>query len=618
MKLLDFGIAKLLEPDHPLADPTRSGLRALTPAYAAPEQLRGEPVSAATDVYVLGVVLYELLTGQRPGGPDAATRAPRDAPITAPPSVAVRRQVAAVQAAAGTPSALAAARQTSPARLIRRLSGDVDCVVLEALQQEPERRYGSAGQLADDLQRLLDGRPVLAQPDTRGYRLRRFVGRHRVGVAMVAAVATLVVAFAIVAALPGAGRWRSSATGRASKPPAPSVWRCSSPTSSSWPSRPRDAAARSPRASCSIGAPTASRSSSGTIRRRRPRCSTRIARVYGNLGLHDDAIEVLEQRAPPRASGERRRHAGASRDPAPARRASRVEERPCHRRATLSRGTGAAAPVARAGDRRGRNARGAGADPERRRPVRRRTRDARGRRGDSAERARRVVRGADVRAARARDARPRRRRRRPGRSACFASRSPWASGSRARRGRRSPACCTTRSSSTGSITRPRGPSPCCGEALAMARAIHPGDHEDTALCLAALAENLGSLRKLPEAESVGPRGRRDDGCACAVPGTRRRWLAHQFLARVLICRRQARGSGADPEGLAGRRAFVPRRRQPHDHRERSRSGHPPRAAGTLCRSARGAPRRAGADREGPWRRRRVRRDRPEPSLASTA
>src|SRR6478735_5729 len=109
--------------------------------------------------------------------------------------------MATVQAGPGTSTALAASRQTSPARLVRRLSGDVDCVVLKALQTEPERRYGSAGQLADDLQRLLDGRPVLAQPDTRGYRLRRFVGRHRVGVAMISALAIVVVAFAIVAAL---------------------------------------------------------------------------------------------------------------------------------------------------------------------------------------------------------------------------------------------------------------------------------------------------------------------------------------------------------------------------------------------------------------------------------
>ena len=294
VKLLDFGIAKLLEPDHPLADPTRSGLRALTPAYAAPEQLRGEPVSAATDVYVLGAVLYELLTGQRAGGPDAAMSAPRDVPIMVPPSAVVRRQMAAVEAGARTASALAAARQTSPARLVRQLSGDVDCVVLKALQGEPERRYGSASQLADDLQRLLDGRPVLAQADTRGYRLRRFVGRHRVGVAMVAAVATLVVAFAIVAALQA----RAVAMER---------------------DRARVEAARAERVAVlvtdlfKLAEPAAGRGSTIAVRELLDRGSHRIAmelgddpetqvalfnaiaRVYGNLGLHDAAIEVLER-----------------------------------------------------------------------------------------------------------------------------------------------------------------------------------------------------------------------------------------------------------------------------------------------------------------------------------
>ena len=334
VKLLDFGIAKLLEPDHPLADPTRPGLRALTPAYAAPEQLRGEPVSAAADVFVLGAVLYELLTGQRPGGQDAATSGPRDVPITAPPSVVVRRQMTAVEAGARTAPALAAARQTSPARLIRRLAGDVDCVVLKALQPEPERRYGSAGQLADDLRRLLDGRPVLAQPDTRGYRLRRFVGRHRVGVAMAAAVATLVVTFAIVAALQA----RAVAIER---------------------DRARVEAARAERVAVLItdlfklAEPAAGRGSSIAARELLDRGSHRVAveladdpktqaalfnalaRVYGNLGLHDAAIEVLE-RALGRQRAEARRHARARRDPAPARRASRVEERSCHRRASLS------------------------------------------------------------------------------------------------------------------------------------------------------------------------------------------------------------------------------------------------------------------------------------------
>ena len=217
-----------------------------------------------------------------------------DAPITAPPSVVVRRQMTAVQAGARTAPALAAARQTSPARLIRRLSGDVDCVVLKALQFEPERRYGSAGQLADDLQRLLDGRPVHAQPDTRGYRLRRFVGRHRVGVAMAAVVATLVVAFAIVAALQA----RSVAIER---------------------DRARVEAARAERVALlvtdlfKLAEPAAGRGSTIAVRELLDRGSHRIAvelgddpetqaalfkaiaRVYGNLGLHDAAIEVLER-----------------------------------------------------------------------------------------------------------------------------------------------------------------------------------------------------------------------------------------------------------------------------------------------------------------------------------
>ena len=207
-------------------------------------------------------------------------------------------------------------------------------MVLKALQPEPERRYGSAGQLADDLRRLLDGRPVLAQPDTRGYRLRRFVGRHRVGVAMVAAVATLVVAFAIVAALQA----RAVAIER---------------------DRARVEAARAERVALlvtdlfKLAEPAAGRGSTIAARELLDRGSHRIAvelgddpetqaalfnalaRVYGNLGLHDAAIEVLG-RALGRERAEHGAHARAGRDPAPARRASRVEERSCHRRAALS------------------------------------------------------------------------------------------------------------------------------------------------------------------------------------------------------------------------------------------------------------------------------------------
>ena len=291
VKLLDFGIAKLLEPDHPLADPTAPGLRALTPAYAAPEQLRGEPVTTAADVFVLGAVLYELLTGQRPGGA-GRTSDGIETRIAPPPSAAVRRQLSAGPRALAT--AIADARRTSPARLIRRLSGDLDRIVVKALQPEPNRRYGSAGQLADDLQRLLDGRPVAARPDTRSYRLRRFVGRHRVGVAMVSAIAALVVSFAVVTALQA----RAVAIER---------------------DRARVEALRAERVAVlvtdlfTLAEPAAGRASTISARELLDRGSRRIAvqfaddpetqadlfnavaRVYGNLGLHDDAIDVLER-----------------------------------------------------------------------------------------------------------------------------------------------------------------------------------------------------------------------------------------------------------------------------------------------------------------------------------
>jgi eukaryotic-like serine/threonine-protein kinase len=290
VKLLDFGIAKLLEPDAPLADQTLPGLRALTPAYAAPEQLRAEPVTTATDVYVLGAVLYELLTGQRARG-EPHTR-PSEWPGLPPaPSIAVRR--GASDAEDGVAPRLAAARHTSPVRLARRLTGDVDRVVMKALQPEPGRRYGSAGQLGDDIQRLLDGRPVVAQPDTRAYRVRRFVGRHRVASGLAAALGTIVVSFAVVAALQA----RSIAVER---------------------DRARLEARRAERVSVlvtdlfKLAEPGPGRGATITARELLDRASHRVAgelqgdaatqvalfnalgRVYGNLGLHDAAIAVLD------------------------------------------------------------------------------------------------------------------------------------------------------------------------------------------------------------------------------------------------------------------------------------------------------------------------------------
>jgi serine/threonine-protein kinase len=177
VKLLDFGIAKWLDEE---TDDTRTQQLVMTPAYAAPEQFRRQPVTTATDVYALGVLLGELVTGVRRESGDIHT-----------PSSQVRDS---------EPGVLPA----SPAITRRQLRGDLDNIVLKASAAEPERRYASAGAFADDVERHLAGEPVLAHPPSRWYRAGKFVARHRGGVLAAAAVAA-----ALVAAL-GVTRWQAN------------------------------------------------------------------------------------------------------------------------------------------------------------------------------------------------------------------------------------------------------------------------------------------------------------------------------------------------------------------------------------------------------------------------
>ncbi len=174
VKLLDFGIAKLLSQEA--AEQTRTRVPVLTPEYAAPEQLRGEPISTATDVYALGVILHELLTGCRP---------------LVHPSHEARRDFG-THVAPPRPSAVEGLSK----RIRRRLRGDLDVIVMKALRIEPERRYISVEALREDLQRHRSGLPVLARGDPWGYRVRKFVGRHRSG-----AIASLLVLLSLSAGL---------------------------------------------------------------------------------------------------------------------------------------------------------------------------------------------------------------------------------------------------------------------------------------------------------------------------------------------------------------------------------------------------------------------------------
>lgn len=184
-RLLDFGIAKLVDPLHEsgtASDTQTTVLGTMTPAYASPEQIRRLPITTRSDIYSLGVILYQLLSGKRPYDTGQMTPAQVERMVcdTEPPTLS-----RALQDGDATPGY---------AQPLRRLSQDLDRIVAKALHKEPERRYGSAQELADDLRRHLAGRPVLAQPDTWRYRASKFLSRHRVASVLVGSALMLILA----------------------------------------------------------------------------------------------------------------------------------------------------------------------------------------------------------------------------------------------------------------------------------------------------------------------------------------------------------------------------------------------------------------------------------------
>jgi eukaryotic-like serine/threonine-protein kinase len=293
-KLLDFGIAKLLETPqslHTLAV-THGDYRVMTPAHASPEQIRGDVITTSTDIYVLGVLAYELLSGARPFDLDDA-RLPQIERIICeqeplPPSARVRQQ------SPETLDYIVAARSTALSRLQRDLHGDLDNIILMAMRKEPARRYSSAEQLAADLQRHLTGQPVLATKDSWRYRTRKFAARHALAVAASAVAVLTLATFATVTFLQARriAHERDVATTERTRAEQVSsflveLFELSDPSKS----RGNQVTARE---LLDVGARRISGGLSDQPETRARLLGT-IGRVYSSLGLYSDSVPLLQQ-----------------------------------------------------------------------------------------------------------------------------------------------------------------------------------------------------------------------------------------------------------------------------------------------------------------------------------
>ncbi len=204
-KLLDFGIAKLLDPTdfQHTVEATRTGLRPMTPPYASPEQVRGEVITTASDVYSLGVLLYKLLTGRVPLATAGLSAQQIEKLLNestpAKPSSAVTEATLAEDSQL-SPETLSRQRSTQSRQLSHQLAGDLDTIILMALRKEPGRRYGSVEQLSEDLRRHLEHLPVLARRDTWAYRAGKFMGRNKVATGITGTSLLLLTGFAVAMA----------------------------------------------------------------------------------------------------------------------------------------------------------------------------------------------------------------------------------------------------------------------------------------------------------------------------------------------------------------------------------------------------------------------------------
>jgi len=196
-KLLDFGIAKILDPDPEHEGLTQAGERLLTPEHASPEQILGKPITTGSDIYSLGVLLYQLLSGHRPYEVSSYKQRQLQKVICEQDPLKPSTVVVRGQHAKDSLVEIATHRRQQPDRLRRRLSGDLDHIVLKAMRKEPEERYASANQFSLDIERHLRGEPVLARKGTWGYHAGKFIKRNVIGVGVATAFVTVLAGFAV-------------------------------------------------------------------------------------------------------------------------------------------------------------------------------------------------------------------------------------------------------------------------------------------------------------------------------------------------------------------------------------------------------------------------------------